>query len=215
MNLFLEFLSVEIVKVERHKHYPLSCLVALHVLINKRYEEVPIYLTSVVEIVLKPLDPHNGPLRKICIEKAGEVLQQLVIKLPMVAFSQEKQRLAVGTLSNFIIVYDLKTASRLKLLEGHGGPISALHFSKDGTQLVSYSSEDQSLKTWKIDLGFFSGFINNSSLRPSKSLTLPEIKRIGQKYRDMLDTVSVMWSMNSKAILLMREDGKDYSYLLD
>mmetsp|Transcript_19687 Transcript_19687/g.19715 ORF Transcript_19687/g.19715 Transcript_19687/m.19715 type:complete len:148 (-) Transcript_19687:180-623(-) len=146
MNLFLEFISDEILDIEKHKCYPLSCLIALQVLINKRYEEIPVYMTYIVELVLKTLDPHNVQIRKLCIEKAGEVLQQMVLKLPMVAFSQEKQRLAVGTLSNLIVIYDLKTATRLKILEGHDGPICAVHFSKCGTRLVSYSSDDQSLR---------------------------------------------------------------------
>lgn len=55
--------------------------------------------------------------------------------------------------------YDLKTASRLYVLEPHKAPVSAVCFSPDGRRLVTVSIEGGSITVWKVGSSL-SGFFN-------------------------------------------------------
>lgn len=68
------------------------------------------------------------------------------------------QRLAVGTNEGAVIMYDLKTAIRLYVLEGHRQQLTALSFSPDGRRLVTVSLSDQHVMVWKVGGGFTSFF---------------------------------------------------------
>jgi WD40 repeat protein len=65
----------------------------------------------------------------------------------------------VGTHEGAIIMYDLKTASRLYVLEAHAAPVSAVAFAPDGRRLVTVSLVDSSVTVWKIGSSI-SGFFN-------------------------------------------------------
>lgn len=56
-------------------------------------------------------------------------------------------------------MYDLKTASRLYILEPHKHPISAVNFSPDGRRLITVCLEEGGLTVWKIGSSL-SGFFN-------------------------------------------------------
>ena len=59
-----------------------------------------------------------------------------------------------------IILYDLRTAVKWKVLEGHKGPISCMNFDTPGKYLASFSSGDSTLRIWKIGTtGFFSSIL--------------------------------------------------------
>lgn len=68
------------------------------------------------------------------------------------------QRLAVGTHEGAVIMYDLKTAIRLFVLEGHKKPITALSFSPDGRRLLTLSLEENVVLVWKVGTSFISFF---------------------------------------------------------
>lgn len=68
------------------------------------------------------------------------------------------QRLAVGTNEGAVIMYDLKTAIRLYVLEGHKKPITALSFSPDGRRLVTMSLKESVVLAWKVGSSFASFF---------------------------------------------------------
>lgn len=55
--------------------------------------------------------------------------------------------------------YDLKTATRLYVLETHRHPVSALSFSPDGRRLVTASLAERKVTIWKVGSSF-SGFLN-------------------------------------------------------
>lgn len=77
----------------------------------------------------------------------------------MAAFHQTTQRLAVGTVTGIVILYDLRTATKWRILQGHGGPISAVAFSAGGEFVASYSAADGTLRWWQAGstsiLGYF------------------------------------------------------------
>lgn len=68
------------------------------------------------------------------------------------------QRLAVGTSEGAIVMYDLKTAIRLYVLEGHKKRISACSFSPDGRRLVTMSLEESVVLVWKVGSSLSSFF---------------------------------------------------------
>jgi WD repeat-containing protein 7 len=68
------------------------------------------------------------------------------------------QRLAVGTNEGAVIMYDLKTAIRLYVLEGHTKAITACSFSTDGRRLVTISLGESLVLVWKVGSSFASFF---------------------------------------------------------
>ena len=55
-------------------------------------------------------------------------------------------------------MYDLKTASRLYVLEGHKRPLVAIAFSPDGRRLVTVSLEEGIVMVWKVGASFSNFF---------------------------------------------------------
>ena len=74
-------------------------------------------------------------------------------------FHAATQRLIVGTHEGAVITYDLKTASRLYVLEPHKAPVSALAFSPDGRRVVTVSLDQGDVTVWKVGSSL-SGFFN-------------------------------------------------------
>lgn len=68
------------------------------------------------------------------------------------------------------MLYDLRTATKCQVLEGHLKPITCLSFSFDGKLFVSFSVEEACLKLWIPLSGFFS--IISTVCKPSKSLLI-------------------------------------------
>ena len=70
---------------------------------------------------------------------------------------QVTQRLAVGTIEGVVLVYDLRTATKWRILQGHEHAVSALAFSALGDHLASVSAQDRTLRWWQAgSTGFFS-----------------------------------------------------------
>lgn len=63
----------------------------------------------------------------------------MVKNFPMIAFHHESQRLAVGTITGAIAIYDVRTSQRQRILEGHAAPVLAVEFDSRGNHLASYS----------------------------------------------------------------------------
>jgi len=77
---------------------------------------------------------------------------------PTIDFHTASQRLAVGTSEGAIVMYDLKTATRLYVLECHKQAIAACSFSPDGRRLVTVSLQEGIVLVWKVGTGFTSFF---------------------------------------------------------
>lgn len=73
-------------------------------------------------------------------------------------FHSGTQRLAVGTSEGAVIMYDLKTATRLYVLEGHRKRLAGISFSPDGRRMVTVSIEESVVLVWKVGSSFTSFF---------------------------------------------------------
>lgn len=60
-------------------------------------------------------------------------------------------------------MYDLKTATRLYVLEGHRNTLSGLEFATDGRRLVSISLEEGKALIWKVG-NSFTGLFNPGTM---------------------------------------------------
>jgi WD repeat-containing protein 7 len=92
----------------------------------------------------------------VCLGKTCNSI--IPCSFPSIDFHAASQRLAVGTSEGAIIMYDLKTAIRLYVLEAHKKPITACSFSPDGRRLVTLSLEESVALVWKVGSSFSSFF---------------------------------------------------------
>lgn len=191
------------------KRFASTLLAILETFIITHPTIAALYLPLIVDVIMKSLDPHNSHLRKQAVAYAGRLIQQIVSSLPMASFTQAKQRLALGTFDAVIIILDLKTATRWKVLEGHEGPISALAFDSSGSVLASYSADDLSLRLWKLDSGLLSSILSGNTLRPNKVIFLPEISP--HRPGVLLD-VGITWNERGRYVTVVREDGVRYNF---
>ncbi|KAG8961611.1 hypothetical protein FRC03_005163 [Tulasnella sp. 419] len=115
-------------------------------------------LPRLVEAVVKSLDPNSAASREMVLDTATEILGHVVSTFPTVDFHKASQRLAVGTGEGAVIMYDLKTATRLYVLEGHKKRVTAISFSPDGRRLATVSLEESVVMGWKVGSSFSSFF---------------------------------------------------------
>lgn len=115
-------------------------------------------LPRLVEAVVKSLDPSSSSGRDAILDTATEILAEVVRTYPSVDFHMGTQRLAVGTPEGAVVVYDLKTATRLYVLEGHSRRLTVLSFSPDGRRLVTASLEESVVMVWKVGASFVAWF---------------------------------------------------------
>src|SRR5262249_31663084 len=116
------------------------------------------------EAIVKSLDPTQLQMREQLLPVATSVMMDLVQSFPQLDFHVGSQKLAVGTLEGAIVVYDLQTATRCQILEGHTGAVSAALFSRDGKTTVSCSIKEGTVRLWHPNPGFFGMLIGGSAL---------------------------------------------------
>ncbi|EJU02945.1 hypothetical protein DACRYDRAFT_115248 [Dacryopinax primogenitus] len=154
--LFMTTVSLDIVNAPTAEHLKSIMLVIAFIVKKKPLVLYP-SLPKLVDAVVKSLDP-NSSSRDAVLQAATIILDQLVHTYPSVAFNAKVQRLAVGTIEGAVIMYDLKTATRLYVLEAHRKRVSACSFSPDGRRLVSMSLEESVVMVWKVGTSFSSLF---------------------------------------------------------
>jgi WD40 repeat protein len=125
----------------------------------------------------------------------------------MVSFHQESQRYAVGTLSSVIVIFDLRTATKWRMLEGHKKALTAVAFVASGDMVASYSAEEKALKLWRSgSKGFMSQMLSVTS-RCQNTIALRPIRDVEKITAEkMLKTVKLNW-ISPRVVHLIREDG--------
>ncbi|KAI8609659.1 hypothetical protein BC830DRAFT_1149503 [Chytriomyces sp. MP71] len=114
------------------------------------YSHVP----RIIESMVKSLDPNVPGMREAVQTVVTSNFAELVKTFPNVAFHHGTQKLAVGTTEGLTIVYDLKTATKGQVLEGHSKPVTAVAFSPDGKLSVTFSLEENCVRFWQLSTGF-------------------------------------------------------------
>ncbi|KAL1744226.1 WD40-repeat-containing domain protein [Schizophyllum fasciatum] len=155
--LFMTTLSLDVLSPSTAAHRR-SVMQVVAFLLRKRPLVLLPSLPRLMEAVVRSLDPNATASRELVLDTATEIIRQVVKTYPTVDFHGGTQRLAVGTSEGAVVMYDLKTAIRLYVLEGHKRRISACSFSPDGRRLLTLSLEERTVLVWKVGSSFASFF---------------------------------------------------------
>lgn len=170
-HLFMTKLLLDVTQPRTPAHSR-SIMQLLAFLIRKKplvlYHNIP----RLMEAVVKCIDP-NSALRETVLDAVTGILSEVVRVYPTVDFHPASQKLVVGTNEGAAILYDLKTATRLYVLEGHKKRISACSFSPDGRRLVTVSLEESVVMVWKVGSSFTSFFYPGAPPRQGHSGSEP------------------------------------------
>ncbi|KAH9983707.1 hypothetical protein BJV74DRAFT_849553 [Russula compacta] len=156
-GIFMTALSLDILHPQSLEHRK-SVMQLVAFLVRKKPLVIYPNLPKLVEAVVKSLDPTSTTNRDAVQETATEILGHVVNTFPTIDFHMTSQRLAVGTDEGAIVMYDLKTATRLYVLECHKEALAACSFSPDGRRLVTASLEEGTVFVWKVGATFASFF---------------------------------------------------------
>ncbi|WWD20135.1 hypothetical protein CI109_104611 [Kwoniella shandongensis] len=169
-------------------------------------------LPRIAEAVVKSLDPNVGKMRDDVWQAATVILNELVLAFSTIDFHSGTQRLAVGTHEGAVIMYDLKTASRLYVIEPHKHPVSAVTFSPDGRRLITVSLEEGSVTVWKVGSSL-SGFFNvgapprqgGEKGEPFKRIEFMRVDDVPLDSTSALSDVQITWPGARQARVMIKE----------
>ena len=205
--LFIRAVGNEAVRPDAESAYHCCAILALISLIKKAPATIVRFLSAVVEVIIRTLDPSLPSLRKSCLRASTKALHELVKRFPMLSFHQNSQRFAVGTTDSVIVIYDLRTATKWRILEGHKGPLSAISFHSSGEKLASYCAKPPVVKIWMTGTGGFFGEFMAIRGRCLKTIPLIELPKT-QRSSDLYSKSKITWvTKDSSAIQVEREDG--------
>lgn len=94
----------------------------------------------------------------------------MVKSFPMVAFHTDTQRLAVGTPQGPISIYDIRTSTKWKVLEGHKARVTVVAYDTKGNTLVSYAPAERSFRIWRFQSQNFIGALFSGGNRGNKEI---------------------------------------------
>eukprot|EP00434_Breviolum_minutum_P030957 symbB.v1.2.027377.t1/scaffold2805.1/size71130/4 len=187
----LQVMSKAAVRVDISPAYASSALLMLQLFV------CPL-LPRFAEALLRCLEPSDPTLRRHSLLAVTSALHELVQTFPMVDFHQDSQRFAVGTGDGVILVYDLRTATKWRVFEGHNAAVAGLAFTQDAARLASYSSLDCTVRFWQTGTGGFFGL--GQSSRCIRQQMLPPLQTAG-------DWRAVSLRCSERGVKLVRENG--------
>lgn len=215
--LFMTTLGLDILS-PANVEYRKSIMQIVAFLIRKRPMVLYPNLPKLMEAVVKSLDPNSTSHRDAILDTATEIIGHVVKTYPCIDFHMSTQRLAVGTSEGAIVMYDLKTAIRLYVLEGHKKGITACSFSPDGRRLVTLSLEESVVLVWKVGSSF-SSFFNpgapprqgHAGSEPFKTLSFNVGEEANMTASESLTLVRFEWSAERSTKLKIRDSTLTFS----
>eukprot|EP00299_Pterocystis_sp_00344_P011482 c5365_g1_i1.p1 GENE.c5365_g1_i1~~c5365_g1_i1.p1 ORF type:complete len:393 (+),score=94.61 c5365_g1_i1:24-1181(+) len=108
------------------------------------------HLILLTETVLKYLNPHTPEIRNRSVGDATETLKEMIFRFPQISFHTTSQKLACGTVSGGMVIFDVRHATRWMELLSHAEAITAIAFSPSGDQVVSFCEKERMLRFWNI-----------------------------------------------------------------
>ncbi|UKJ89617.2 hypothetical protein MACJ_002869 [Theileria orientalis] len=164
--------------VKKRKLGNKAIISAIKFIINfmENYMELAfVHLPDLVSIVIKCLDPLDYNIRILLLKPATNALFFLVKNIPMVDFHQDTQRFAVGSQSGFMIIYDIRTATKWRMLLGKQSQIACVAFGSNGSLISAYYHQVPCFMVWKCSS---SGLIGSLLSNTSKEYKLIKLKQI-------------------------------------
>ncbi|KAI0671154.1 WD40 repeat-like protein [Trametes maxima] len=215
--LFMTTLAIDILNPRSVQHRK-SVMQLVIFLIRKKPLVLYSNLPRLVEAIVKSLDPNSSASRDAVLDSATEILSHIVDTFPTVDFHMATQRLAVGTSEGAVVMYDLKTATRLYVLEGHKKRTTACSFSPDGRRLVTVSLEESDVLVWKVGSSFTSLFLPGAPPRqghggsePFKTLNFHIGEAAHMSLEATLVNVRFEWTADRSVRLKIRDTTLTFS----
>ncbi|CAD8118418.1 unnamed protein product [Paramecium sonneborni] len=189
---FTKILNKDIQNLETHLLYPSSIIEIIRNYIKSQHNNIHKQLPFLMDIILKSLDPNNPNLRKVCHRSATYALQTICKTFKCICFHQQTQKIAIGDTQ--ILIYDLRTAVKWRVLDGHNGQVNCLEFDHTGKQLASFSNTDWKIKIWKVGSTGFFGAIIGIQGKPIKDISVKQ---------QPLDHPLIQWSQDDSRVFLI------------
>ncbi|KAG6827295.1 hypothetical protein H0H92_012460 [Tricholoma furcatifolium] len=219
--LFMTTLGLDILTPPTLEHRK-AVMQIVAFLIRKRPLVLQPNIPKLMEAVVRSLDPNATTHREAVLDSATEIIGYVVRTFPAVDFHMGNQRLVVGSTDGAAVMYDLKTAIRLYVLEGHKKAISACSFSPDGRRLLTLSIEESVALVWKVGSSFASFFNpgapprqGHGDSKPFKTisfnvgeaatLTLLTTLQAIMSPQEMMDLIRITWVADRSVQIKIRE----------
>lgn len=215
--LFMTTLGLDILTPPSLEHRQ-SVMQIVAFLIRRRPLVLQPNIPKLMEAVVKSLDPNVTTHRDAVLDTATEIIGHVVKTFPTVDFHMATQRLAVGSSDGAIVMYDLKTAIRLYVLEQHVKSVTACSFSPDGRRLLSLSLEESVVLVWKVGSSFTSLFNpgvpprqGHSGSQPFKTIRFNVGDAANMSVAETLELVKVEWVADRSVKVKIKESVLTFS----
>ncbi|KAI8913630.1 hypothetical protein EDD86DRAFT_262841 [Gorgonomyces haynaldii] len=145
----------------------ISSLKILGSLVSKKPLLLYQYVPSMVDAMVKTLDPNNPQLRESLQDLITVNIAELVT-LSCVDFHAGSQKLVVGLLDGSIVIYDLRTATRFMVIQT-ADPVHCVSYSPNGKLLGTLSLTQNTVSFWQPHGGLLNTLVQLShSANPLK-----------------------------------------------
>ncbi|KAF8549736.1 WD40 repeat-like protein [Imleria badia] len=216
--LFMTVLTLDILK-PRSVAERKSVMQLVAFLIRKRPLILYPHLPRLMEAVVKSLDPNSTASRDAVLDTATEIIGHVVKTFPTIDFHNPTQRLAVGTAEGAFIMYDLKSATQLYVLDGHTHRPTACAFSPDGRRLVTVSLEEGVVRVWKVGASLASALLHpgrpprqgDMGSKPYKTFPFNVGDEANMTIAGTLEWVRFEWLSDRSVRLRIRESTLSFS----
>lgn len=133
-----------------------------------------------------------------------------ITRFYMVSYCSSSRRIAVGTVTGNLAMYELRAQSKPQIVAAHKSAVSACSFSPDGKYLASYSAGDNKLCFWLTATGLFG--LGNARTRCVGSIDTPPVSAdLIKSPSDLLRVARLIW-VAGKVVILMFIDEREFRY---
>lgn len=133
-----------------------------------------------------------------------------ITRFYMVSYCSSSRRIAVGTVTGNLAMYELRAQSKPQIVAAHKTAVSACSFSPDGKYLASYSAGDNKLCFWLTATGLFG--LGNARTRCVGSIDTPAVSAdLIKSPTDLLRVARLIW-VAGKVVILMFIDEREFRY---
>lgn len=133
-----------------------------------------------------------------------------ITRFYMVSYCSSTRRIAVGTVTGNLAMYELRTQSKPQIVAAHKSAVSACTFSPDGKYLASYSAGDNKLCFWLTATGLFG--LGNARTRCVGAIDTPPVSAdLIKNPSDLLRVARLIW-VAGKVVILMFIDEREFRY---